>query len=171
MTDLVIHALSVGGGILALSAMPGAGGRYRADIDHVRDWEPGLVISLTTQEEMLNVGAVDLGADLRARGCRWVHLPVVDFGVPGKQDEPQWEAASKAVLATLNGGGRVLVHCRGGCGRSGMAVLRLMIEAGEMPELALERLRAVRACAVETDAQMKWATEDRAREMFRSSRG
>ena len=39
-----------------------------------------------------------------------------------------------------------------------MAVLRLMIEAGEAPEVALPRLRAVRPCAVETEAQMTWAT-------------
>ena len=51
----------------------------------------------------------------------------------------------------------MLVHCRGGCGRSGMAVLRLMVEAGEAPEEALARLRAVRPCAVETEAQMDWA--------------
>jgi hypothetical protein len=40
-----------------------------------------------------------------------------------------------------------------------MAVLRLMIEAGEEPGEALARLRAVRACAVETDAQLEWAEQ------------
>jgi hypothetical protein len=38
-----------------------------------------------------------------------------------------------------------------------MAVLRLMIEAGEEPQSALARLRKVRPCAVETEAQMQWA--------------
>jgi len=55
------------------------------------------------------------------------------------------------------GGGKVLVHCMGGCGRSGMAVLRLMVETGEPPHSALSRLRAARPCAVETDAQFDWA--------------
>jgi protein-tyrosine phosphatase len=57
----------------------------------------------------------------------------------------------------LRSGGRVLVHCFGGCGRSGMAALRLMVAAGEGPESALHRLRASRACAVETEAQRLWA--------------
>ncbi len=39
-----------------------------------------------------------------------------------------------------------------------MAVLRLMVEAGEDPDAALARLRAVRPCAVETGAQLTWAT-------------
>jgi hypothetical protein len=38
-----------------------------------------------------------------------------------------------------------------------MIVLRLMIAAGEHPDLALARLRETRPCAVETDAQMDWA--------------
>ncbi|MDH5531227.1 MAG: protein phosphatase, partial [Paracoccaceae bacterium] len=45
-----------------------------------------------------------------------------------------------------------------GCGRSGMAVLRLMVEAGEPVDVALIRLRKVRPCAVETDAQLAWAS-------------
>ena len=38
-----------------------------------------------------------------------------------------------------------------------MVVLRLMMECGERPAAALARLRAVRPCAVETQAQMAWA--------------
>jgi len=53
------------------------------------------------------------------------------------------------------------VHCRGGCGRSGMIALRLMIEIGEAADDALARLRAVRPCAVETPQQLRWATAGR----------
>ena len=38
-----------------------------------------------------------------------------------------------------------------------MIVLRLMIEAGEASVEALERLREVRPCAVETKEQLAWA--------------
>jgi hypothetical protein len=46
----------------------------------------------------------------------------------------------------------------GGCGRSGTALLRLMVESGEDPIPALTRLRAARPCAVETPAQFAWAS-------------
>ena len=36
-------------------------------------------------------------------------------------------------------------------------MLRLMVEAGEEPQAALTRLRGLRPCAVETDAQYEWA--------------
>lgn len=157
MTGLVIYALGVGDGILALTGLPGAKGSYRDDLGHIHDWQPALVISMTTAEEMQASGARNLGAELQAMGCRWVHLPVPDFTSPPEPVIAQWPAVSRAALQALAGGGRVLAHCRGGCGRSGMVALRLMIEAGEGPEAALERLRALRPCAVETDAQMAWA--------------
>lgn len=157
MTGLVIYALGVGDGILALTGLPGDNGPYGDDFDHIRDWQPALVISLTTTEEMQTAGARDLGADLQATGCRWVHLPVPDFTAPSEKVIAAWPPVSHSARQALAGGGRVLVHCRGGCGRSGMVALRLMIEAGELPDAALERLRALRPCAVETEAQLAWA--------------
>lgn len=155
--SLTLHALSVADGILALCPLPGSGGDYRGDMDHLHDWQPGLVISMTTEVEHVGAGAAPLGQDFQAMGSRWIHLPLPDFSAPTKAMLAQWPEVSALGLQALRGGGRVLVHCKGGCGRSGMVVLRLMIEAGEDPDKALRRLRAVRACAVETGEQMTWA--------------
>lgn len=157
MTNLVVHALQVGGGTLALTSVPGGGGDYEGDLHLISAWAPGLVISMTTLAELVAVGAGELGCDIHRRACRWAHLPVADFSAPSTEISDRWPEVSAAACHALSGGGRVLVHCRGGCGRSGMVVLRLMIESGEQPEQALKRLRALRPCAVETDAQMDWA--------------
>ena len=137
--------------------MPGSGGDYAADIELLGEWRPSLVVTLTTIEEMAAHGAAQLGLHIQEHGARWVHLPIADYGVPSPEFEAKWPDVSRSILAALNGGGRVLVHCRGGCGRSGMIVLRLMIEAGEASVEALERLREVRPCAVETKEQLAWA--------------
>lgn len=163
VTTLSLYALCVGDGILALCPLPGAGGDYSGDMDHIHDWQPGLVISMTTEVEHAPGGtgglALNLGQAFQSMGCRWVHLPIPDFGTPTEEMLRHWPEVSAMARQTLAGGGRVLVHCKGGCGRSGMVVLRLMIEAGETPTKALQRLRAVRPCAVETTAQMAWATK------------
>ncbi|EEE38298.1 Dual specificity phosphatase, catalytic domain protein [Rhodobacteraceae bacterium KLH11] len=159
MSQLVIYALQVGGGTLALSPLPGRGGAYGADLDLVADWRPGLVLSMTTEIEMIQDGARNFGADIQARASRWIHLPIEDFGTPPAEVLDLWPRVSATVRQALSGGGRILVHCRGGCGRSGMVVLRLMVECGERPEEALKRLRILRPCAVETDAQMAWALQ------------
>ena len=123
------------------------------DLARLIKWRPALVISMTPLAELVQ----DLPCDLAAAGVAWLHLPVADFGVPEAATGLLWPKAQSAALDHLRAGNRVLVHCHGGCGRSGMACLRLMIAAGERADTALARLRAVRSCAVETRAQMAWA--------------
>lgn len=154
---IILHALAVGDGILAISAIPGADGDLSGDLRHLDDWRPAMVVSLVTAEELETLGAGCLGGLVADHGARWEHLPILDFGTPDRAFEQRWTVLSRDILSALDGGGRVLVHCRGGCGRSGMVALRLMIEAGEASEDALARLRAVRPCAVETPEQMRWA--------------
>lgn len=154
---IVIHALPVGGGILALAPLPGAGGDYEGDLDHIASWRPAFVVSLVTDLELFEAGSQALGSHIQDKGTRWLHLPIGDFGTPDAAMARNWPAFSEQLRRALLGGGRVLLHCKGGCGRSGMIALRLMIEAGEAPDEALARLRGVRPCAIETDAQMDWA--------------
>ncbi|NHQ73944.1 protein phosphatase [Roseovarius gahaiensis] len=159
MSGFIIHALPVAGGILAVAPMPGRGGHYTEDMAHLHDWRPALVITMLSSPELRATGHHDIGAQLQDMGTRWMHVPVLDMDAPGPAAEEAWHQASHAALSALQGKGRVLIHCMGGCGRSGMAALRLMVEAGEAPDKALERLRAVRPCAVETPEQLDWATK------------
>ncbi len=156
---MIIYALPVSEGILAISPMPGAGGDLPGDVEHVTEWRPAMVITLVTEAELQAAGAGLLGTQVQDHGTRWVHLPIPDFGTPPEGMRARWPEVSAQVQRALAGGGRVLVHCRGGCGRSGMVALRLMIEAGEAPDEALARLRHLRPCAVETEAQMDWAMQ------------
>lgn len=159
MSGFIIHALPVAGGILAIAPMPGRGGHYAEDMAHLHDWRPALVITMLSLAELRATGRQAIGAELQDMGTRWMHVPVPDMDVPGPEADEAWHMASTAALSALQGKGRVLIHCMGGCGRSGMAALRLMVEAGEAPGKALERLRAVRPCAVETSDQLKWASK------------
>ncbi len=149
MPEYQIFALPAAGGTLALSPLP-----VGQAVQSLLDWQPDLVVSMTSQEEMDRLGAGDLGAVLRAAGVDWHHVPVIDYGTPASSDI---SAIEDAALDVLRAGGKVLTHCRGGCGRSGMMALRLMIAAGEEADAALTRLRALRPCAVETEAQFAWA--------------
>ncbi len=153
---LPIYPLAAGTGQLALSPLPGRGG-FENELADLEAWGPAAVVSMTTKAELVRCGSGDLGPRLIAQGIAWHHLPVPDFGAPGPDVIAAWPAVSAALQGHLAQGGRVLIHCYGGCGRSGMAALRLMVEMGEPGQGALHRLRQVRPCAVETDAQMAWA--------------
>jgi len=156
MGNFAIYEMAVGGGTLALCPLAGRGGDYAGDLARVRAWGADIVLTMVEAEELAAKGAAGFGANVVPSA--WLHFPVMDYHVPDAGQADQWAAMEAQILTGLAQGGRVLVHCMGGCGRSGMAVLRVMIAAGEMPDLALVRLRTLRPCAVETEAQLAWAT-------------
>lgn len=156
---LEIAKIPLGAGQVGISQMPGRDGNYRADLDEILAWHPALVVTLSTEIEMEAWDADRLPQDLAVAGIAWWHFPVNDFRAPCAAAREEWPLLSAAIHTALAAGQQVLVHCFGGCGRSGMTVLRLMIETGELPGEALTRLRAARPCAVETLAQEAWAAE------------
>jgi protein-tyrosine phosphatase len=152
-----IHAVTLpGGGEIGLCRLPGRSGDLAGDCAAMARWSPQIVVSLTEAAELAAHGAARLGQVLSGMGIRHVPFPILDFGAPELGD-PAWHGLAPELHAVLDAGGRVLLHCMGGCGRSGMIALRLMVERGEVAEVALRRLRAVRTCAVETDGQLAWA--------------
>lgn len=157
MAEFGIFAVNMDQGQVALSPIPGRSGSYENDLSTVLHWGPDMVLTMTTVAELDRMGAAGLGDDLSAAGVTWLHLPVEDFGAPGPDVRALWADVSGQAAGVLARGGKILVHCFGGCGRSGMVALRLMVEAGEPADHALARLRAVRPCAVERDAQFDWA--------------
>lgn len=157
LSDYHIAELPCGAGWLGIAPMPGRGGAYEADLNAVLRWGAGLVLTMTTTSELLRCGAGRLCDDLNAADVAWRHLPIPDFGAPPPETDAMWPEVSALAHELLAEGGCVFAHCFGGCGRSGMALLRLMVEAGEDVDPALERLRAVRACAVEAETQKAWA--------------
>jgi hypothetical protein len=165
MSEFGIYALEAGNGLLAIAPCPGQAGSYEIDLEQIHAWRPSFVISMTSLPELERLGASQFIADVPTLGARWLHFPVEDFGTPDAAQAQAWKAISDKARGALNGGGRVLVQCRGGCGRSGMVALRLMVELGESLNDALTRLRYVRHCAVETDAQFDWAAEGARREL------
>lgn len=154
-----LFALPVGAGVLGLCPLPGGAGDLHGDLARIGAFDPALIISMTESAEMAALGAALLPKALRRAGIRWVHFPVRDYAIPTPQTETLWPGIAAQAHAVLDRGGKVLVHCRGGLGRSGMVALRLMVEAGEAPEPALKRLRNARPGAVETVEQLKWAVE------------
>ena len=66
-------------GRLGISPMPGRTGKYQADLNAILHWDAGLVLTMTTANELLRSGAEALGPDLLAAGVDWHHLPIPDF--------------------------------------------------------------------------------------------
>lgn len=157
LSGYTISEVPLEGGTLGIAPIPGRGGALAADVNAILRWGADMVLTMTTMDELRYVGSETLGEDLRAAGVAWRHLPVPDFGAPPDDTMALWPEASATAHRLLGDGGKVMAHCFGGCGRAGMALMRLMVEAGEDADPALARLRDARPCAVERDSQRAWA--------------
>lgn len=150
-----IDDLAVAPGRIGICPLPGRGGNFDGDLAAIAAWRPAIVVSMTGLEEMTRFGAAGLGQALARQGIAHAHFPVADFGTPEATQAP-WPELAARLHAALDSGGKVLLHCMAGKGRSGMIALRLMTERGHAPEVALAAIRAARPGAVETAEQERW---------------
>jgi ADP-ribosyl-[dinitrogen reductase] hydrolase len=163
---LIIPAVTVeGGGRVGITLCPGkrqpnaATGPWDRDLDidldAVKAFGADVLITLMERDELAGA-AIDVQAFERAvtsRGMKWLHLPIVDLNAPSAEFETAWEQHAAGLRDIVKRGGRVVAHCRGGRGRSGLVAARLLIELGWEPEAAITGIRSANPKAIETPAQ------------------
>jgi protein-tyrosine phosphatase len=145
--------VETGAGAIGIAPCPGRGGSLAQDLDAIAAWPAALVVTLVEEAELATVGVIHLGREVERRGLAWLHAPIADFGVPDAAFEARWAAAGRRVRQALRDGGRVLLHCRAGLGRSGMIAARTLVELGWTAEDAIAAVRHARPGAIETPEQ------------------
>ena len=147
-------------GCLGLTICPGkkdAGSNWDrdlyTDLQVIHDWGATTVVTLIEDHEFQMLEVDDFEAEVRAFGMEWLHLPILDVSVPDHHFEQSWRAAGDSVHHRLDAGERILIHCRGGLGRTGLVAGLILVERGILPEEAIRQIRAVRRHAIETSEQ------------------
>jgi protein-tyrosine phosphatase len=159
----VAEVAAPGGGTVGVTFCPGkhqadaATGAWArdlgTDLDALAAWGARAVLTLVTPEELRALRVEALGAEVRARGMDWLHLPLPDVTAPGPDWEARWSRERARLHRILDAGGRVVVHCKGGLGRAGTAAALLLAERGVPPDTAIAAVRRVRPGALETRSQ------------------
>lgn len=161
----IAHRRSGPVGLIGVTHCPGRNLRGRevdgwnrdldADLDAIRDFGSAALVSLMQADEMERYGVpverVDSG--VRERGMKWYHLPIVDMQAPDSRFDSQWKQVGAQLREFLDAERNVVVHCLGGMGRAGTVAARILVEYGEQPQIAIERVREVRRGAIQTAEQ------------------
>jgi len=159
---LQIHELSAGagGGVIGISLCPGKinpewlwARDLEKDLQVIADWNASMVVSLVEDHELLFLQIPNLGSQVKALGMEWLHLPIRDGGIPDRRFKSEWQTRGPELHRLLNEGARILIHCRGGKGRSGLLAAIILVERGCNASLAMERVRAAKSGAIETGRQ------------------
>lgn len=149
------------GGKLGMTFAPGKQAHgidceWRRDLDDDLERIAGLyraqvLVSLVELHELQTLRIPRLFERARARGLTVDHLSITDGSVPS---EPAlFLALVERVIAHLSDGKNVVVHCRGGLGRTGTLVAACLRATGMPADEAIEVVRRARPGAIENRRQ------------------
>ncbi|MDD7910855.1 MULTISPECIES: hypothetical protein [Pseudovibrio] len=144
------------GSRIGIAPQPGLRNPLSDDLDVITNWYPQMLVSLTEPSEALDARSAPMSLMLEDRGIEWVQFPIRDFDVPSPVMTQFWAEVSARIHDCLCHGGSVLLHCRGGMGRSGMVALRLLRERGLSRRRSLGMVRSAQPGAIETEPQLNW---------------
>jgi ADP-ribosylglycohydrolase/protein-tyrosine phosphatase len=160
---LQIDTLEIGPGRLGLTFCPGKkqpdaqSGHWdrdlQADLTSIQEWGAKAVVSVIEEQELGELGVPELGDAVEELGIDWHHVSVPDVDIPGPGAEARWFYTSTRIRRMLAAGEAVLIHCKGGLGRTGTLGARLLVETGSEPGEAIEQVRAARPHTIETPEQ------------------
>lgn len=150
-------------GLVGMTFCPGKkgeglyAGTWNRDLDKdlsvISNWGTDALVTLVEDHELELLGVSDFRAKIETLDLKWLHLPIVDVSIPDERFENSWQSAGHEIRGILARGGKVVLHCRGGLGRTGLLAARLLVEFGMESALAVEQVRAARPGAIETKEQ------------------
>ena len=142
-------------GKIAIAARPRGGDWLEDEILGWRNAGVDNVLSLLTPDEERDLDLRNEAFTVAKLGMGFTSFPIPDRQVPNSETE--LAAALERLSVGLAKGKNLVVHCRQGIGRSGLAAACLLVAKGLTPEAAVKNVSAARGVQVpETAEQRVW---------------
>lgn len=131
------------------------------DLKVINAWGSQTLVSLMEAHEFEELGVPEFFETMSKSSVRWYHLPIPDLQTPTRQFEELWSGIGPILHEQLANGQSIVIHCRGGLGRTGVLAARILVEAGANPIEAVATVRAGREHSIETYAQENYVLTKR----------
>jgi ADP-ribosylglycohydrolase/protein-tyrosine phosphatase len=110
-----------------------------------------VLVALIEDHELALLQIPDLPERADRMGLEVIRLPIPDCGVPA--DKGRLHDTVTRILEAAESGRSVMIHCRGGLGRSGLVAACCLVGLGKGADEAMAIVRATRRHTIETEAQ------------------
>jgi protein-tyrosine phosphatase len=165
-------------GRLGLTIAPG---KWRPGLDHTSDtlvrddllrlrdfYGAKVLVTLLEEFEMQKLAIPELLTTARRLRLRTLWFPIPDVSVPSDLDGAV--TLVDGIVERMSRGETVVVHCRGGLGRSGTIAACCLVTRGRSSTEAIRMVRSARPGAVEVESQVDFVAGF-ARATSRAKRG
>jgi protein-tyrosine phosphatase len=102
------------------------------------------VLTMMEVEEMEKFGVTDIPAKCKELGLEWFHLPIEDDHAPEKEFTKAWKKSQTRILELLEQAGGIVIHCKGGSGRTGLMAGQLLLETGMPLQKVMDTVKSCR---------------------------
>ncbi len=123
------------------------------DFKAIQDWGAQAIVNLMEEHEYELLSIPDYVEKVNTYPMEFYHLPIIDVHPPDKRFIDLWKSAGPKLRQILQCGGKILIHCRGGMGRTGTVAAQLLVELGMSHKDAIKAVRDARDGTIETREQ------------------
>ena len=138
---------------------PGRRGRWDRDLETDlrvlrEEYGADVLVSVIEEHEYGGYGIPELFERDRVEGIEVIRFAIEDMNVPREAEVQEYEELIRGIVERMRDGKNVIVHCRGGLGRTGTVAACVLVTLGDhSADEAIDAVRVARKGTVQTSDQ------------------
>lgn len=145
-------------GRLGIMPRPLGGAALEGELRSLKESEVDAVVCLLEPQEIAELNLAEEQSRCEAQGILYLSFPIGDFSVPRSKRETH--VLARRLANFVQAGKTVVIHCRGGIGRSSLLASCVLSQLGVSIDDAFELIGSARGIKVpETEEQQAWVAE------------